>query len=250
MLHKQQKAYSTHDEINKFSKLADDWWNPDGKMKPLHQFNPARISYVQQQLTDIFNLSTHSPKPLSELRILDVGCGGGLLSESLALLGASVMGVDASENMIKVARIHAQQNALDIDYQHLDVQQVHQSGQKFDAVISFEVVEHVTDPEGFLRTCGGCVKKNGVLMVSTLNRTMKSYALAIVGAEYILKWLPKGTHDWNMFLKPSEICHMVAPDGFTPHHMTGITFNLFEQVWRLQEKNLEVNYIATFKNTN
>ncbi len=246
MLNKQQKAYSTIDEIEKFSALANEWWNPDGKMKPLHQFNPARVSYVEQQLCHIYNLDTTNAKPLSGLAILDAGCGGGLLSESLALLGASVTGIDASEQMIKIARIHAEESGLSIDYQHLDIQEVFESGQKFDAVISMEVVEHVTDPEGFLRTCGGCVKDEGMLMVSTLNRTMKSYALAIVGAEYVLKWLPKGTHDWHMFLKPSEICHMVAADGFTPHHMTGLTYHILERVWRLNEKDLEVNYIATF----
>ena len=248
MLNKQQKAYSTIDEIEKFSALAEDWWNPNGKMRPLHQFNPARISYVQHQLTRFFGLNNTTEQPLTGLKILDVGCGGGLLSESMAILGADVTGIDVNENMIKVAKIHAKQSGLNIPYQHLDIQEMHQSGQKFDAVISMEVVEHVSDPEGFLRTCGECVKDNGILMVSTLNRTVKSYALAIVGAEYVLRWLPKGTHDWHMFLKPSEICQMVSPDGFTPYDMTGVTFNLFEQVWRLNPNDLEVNYIVTLSN--
>lgn len=249
VLDKQQKAYSCHDEIEKFTALAQDWWDPNGKMRPLHQFNPVRVSYAKSQICKALELDESLKSPLSGLRILDVGCGGGLLSESMALLGASVVGVDASQSMIEVARIHAKQSDLDIEYHHQDVQEVLENGEKFDVVISMEVVEHVTDPDGFLKTCGGCVRDEGVLMVSTINRTMKSYALAIVGAEYVLKWLPKGTHDWNMFLKPSEICHMVA-DNFIPYHMGGITYHIFESTWRLQDNDLDVNYIATFVKNN
>ncbi len=234
-------------EVDKFTKLANQWWNPYGKMKPLHRFNPTRVDYIAKQICTDKGLNFEKDKPLSGISVLDVGCAGGILSESLTLLGAKVVGIDASCELIKVAKLHAKSEGLKINYLHKNVEDMAKLSQKFDAVMALEIVEHVRAPKDFLKEAAKCVKQDGTIFVSTINRTLKSYALAILGAEYILKWLPKNTHDWHKFLKPSEVCKMLGEDNFKPHNMTGITYSLFEDVWIESKNDLEVNYIINFK---
>ncbi|MGB1360672.1 MAG: bifunctional 2-polyprenyl-6-hydroxyphenol methylase/3-demethylubiquinol 3-O-methyltransferase UbiG [Alphaproteobacteria bacterium] len=242
---KQKQTFANQDEVKKFSDFAEDWWNPNGKMKPLHRFNPTRVSYIKRQICEKFNLKTDADKPLKGLKILDIGCGGGLLSESLALLGANVVGIDATEKMIEVAKLHAKQSGLKIDYRVQDVNDLAKTDEKFDVVLTLEVIEHVDNPDNFVRVCNDCVKTDGLLFVSTINRTLKAYGIAIIGAEYILRWLPKGTHEWHKFLKPSEICNML--DGLArPIDMTGVTYEPFSDSWKENKGDLDINYIITF----
>ena len=241
------KAFSDAQEVKKFSEFAQDWWNPNGKMKPLHRINPVRVDYIRDELCCAFGLDSTSKKPLAGLSILDVGCGGGLLSESLSILGASVVGIDASDKMISVATLHAKQSNVVVDYRSADVTEIASSDEKFDVVMSLEVIEHVSDPEQFAQTCAGCIKEGGHMFISTINRTMKSYALAIVGAEYVMKWLPKGTHDWHKFLKPSEIVNMVRGLSVTAVGMAGLVYNLFDDSWKMSKGDLDVNYLIHFK---
>ena len=241
------KDFSNADEVKKFTSFAEDWWNPDGKMKPLHRFNPIRVDYIVERLCKAFDRDINALKPLHGLKILDVGCGGGLLSESLALQGADVVGIDATEKMIAVATRHARENNVEVDYRFIDVQEIANTEERFDAVMALEVIEHVNEPEKFIQICSACLKKGGQLFVSTINRTLKSYAFAIVGAEYILRWLPKGTHDWNKFLKPSEIVNMLRPISILPSQMVGITYNPLEDAFKVNEKDLSINYIIHFE---
>ena len=190
-------------EIDKFSKIAEDWWNPEGKFKPLHQFNPERIKYIKDNTIKHFNL-TNKDKPFKNLNILDIGCGGGLLSEPMSRLGGNVTGIDASEKNIISAKIHAKQNNLNISY-FCNSPENFKSNKKFDLVLNMEIVEHVEDVNFFIKKSSELLKKNGLMFVATLNRTLKSYIFAIIGAEYILRWLPIGTHEWNKFLTPEEL---------------------------------------------
>jgi 2-polyprenyl-6-hydroxyphenyl methylase / 3-demethylubiquinone-9 3-methyltransferase len=233
-------------EIAKFTKMADEWWSATGKFKPLHKFNPCRISYIKSFLIDNFGLDGAALQPLKDLKILDIGCGGGLLCEPLANLGADVKGIDAGKENIEVAKIHAQKTGLKIDYQQQDVEELAKKDEKFDVVLTMEIVEHVADVEKFLIAAQNCLKPNGLMFVATLNRTAKSFVNAIVGAEYILRWLPKGTHDWKKFLKPGEIAQILQKNDLELLDLTGFSYSLLKDEWR-RGKNVDINYAMIFK---
>lgn len=234
------------EEINNFAAMADEWWDENGKFKPLHKFNPLRIGYIRDQIIEHFlDLEPEAPlplKPLKGLRLLDIGCGGGLLSEPMARLGAEVVAADASSTNINVASLHAKDSGLEIDYRHTTAEELAASGEKFDVILNMEVIEHVADLEGFAGTCCEMLKPGGLMFVATLNRTVKSYALAIVGAEYILRWLPKGTHNWKKFLRPSEVVGLLRANSLQIEKMTGASYNPLDGTWRLS-KDLDVNYM-------
>jgi len=231
-------------EIEKFSKIAAEWWNPNGKFKPLHKFNPIRIKYIKDNIIKKFNLNS-SNKPLKTINILDIGCGGGLLSEPMCRLGASVVGIDASKKNIEVAKFHAKKNKLKINYicaspEILKIQK------KFDVILSMEIVEHVEDINFFIKKSSELLKKNGLMFIATLNKTLKSYVFAIVGAEYILQWLPIGTHDWDKFIKPEDLIKISKANNLKLEKLDGMKFNLLTEQWSLSPDN-SVNYIAKFK---
>jgi len=231
-------------EIEKFSKIATEWWNPNGKFKPLHKFNPIRIKYIKDNIIKKFNLNS-SNKPLKTINILDIGCGGGLLSEPMSRLGANVVGIDASKKNIEVAKFHAKKNKLKINYicaspEILKIQK------KFDVILNMEIVEHVEDINFFIKKSSELLKKNGLMFIATLNKTLKSYMFAIVGAEYILKWLPIGTHDWNKFIKPDELIKITKINNLKLEKLDGMNFDLLTNEWNLSSNN-SVNYIAKFK---
>ena len=212
------------EEIEKFSRIAEEWWNPEGKFKPLHKFNPVRIEYIKDNILKDFSLEKKN-KPLKGIKILDVGCGGGLLSEPLCRLGAEVTGVDASEKNIKVAKIHAKKTNLKIDYFCSSPEKM-KASQKFDVILNMEIVEHVEDINLFLRSCTNLLKKNGIMFVATINKTLKSYLFAIVGAEYVLRWLPIGTHDWEKFVKPDDLTEILKKNNLTLTKLDGVKFNI------------------------
>ena len=229
------------DEIEKFSKLADEWWDINGKFKPLHMFNPIRIGYILENILTFFKIDKNKKFPLKNLKILDIGCGGGLISEPMTRLGANVTGVDASNKNINIAKLHAEKNKLDIIYlsgvpEDLDPQN------KFDVILNLEVVEHVENLDLYLESCFKVLKPGGIMFTATLNRTLTSYVKAIVGAEYILRWLPIGTHDWNKFLKPEELEKKITDLNFSTINLTGLSFNPFFKEWKRTE-DLSVNYI-------
>lgn len=229
-------------EVEKFSRIADEWWDPKGKFRPLHIMNPTRLAFITEQLAARFGRNLDEPQPLKGLRLLDIGCGGGLLSEPMARLGAQVVGVDASEKNIAVARLHAQQSALTIDYRATTAEALADAGERFDIILNTEVIEHVQDPALLINACGRMLKPGGMMIITTLNRTAKSFALAIVGAEYVLRWLPRGTHDWKRFLKPSEIARMLRAAGLDHLHSAGMTFDPIRNRWSLSD-DLSVNYL-------
>jgi 2-polyprenyl-6-hydroxyphenyl methylase/3-demethylubiquinone-9 3-methyltransferase len=229
------------DEIEKFSKLADEWWDIDGKFKPLHMFNPIRIEYILEITLKYFKIDENKKFPLKNLKILDIGCGGGLISEPMTRLGAQVTGVDASSRNINIAKEHAKKSSLDITYLN-DKPESLSSEKKFDIILNLEVVEHVEDVDLYLNSCLKLLKPKGIMFTATLNRTLTSYVKAIVGAEYILKWLPVGTHDWNKFIKPEELEKKLTDLNFSIINMTGLSFNPLFKVWK-KTKNLSVNYI-------
>ena len=231
-------------EIEKFSKLSQDWWSPEGKFKPLHLFNPARIDFIKERLIDYFKLSQNNTKPLKELKILDIGCGGGLLCEPLTRLGAKLTGIDASVNNIKVAKLHAKEMNLKINYIHCSPENFNLQ-EKFDVVLNMEVVEHVLNLDLFFKNCSRLIKKNGIMFVATINKNLKSYFFAILGAEYVLRWLPIGTHDWNKFLTPNELDILIKKEKFISDSTVGMKFNLFSQKWS-KSTDTSVNYISTF----
>ena len=226
------------EEIQKFSKLADEWWDINGKFKPLHMFNPIRIQYILETISKYFNLKT---KSLNGLKILDIGCGGGLISEPMARLGASVTGIDASEKNIKVAKFHASQNNLNINYLNKSPEQL-KDLKNFDVILNLEVVEHVENLNLYLSSCNTLIKKNGLMFTATINRTLISYLKAIIGAEYVLRWLPIGTHDWNKFIKPEELEKLLTKANFSTFDLKGLEFNPLSRKWKKTE-NLSVNYI-------
>lgn len=232
------------DEIAHFSSMAATWWDPKGPFKPLHQLNPTRIEFVRDQICQHFGRNPLDEKPLEGLRILDIGCGGGLLTEPISRLGATMTGADAAEKNIKTASVHANQMGLDIDYQHITAEELAEQGEKFDAILNMEVIEHVADIPSFLDACHKLIKPGGCMTLSTLNRTVKSWAMAIAGAEYILRWLPVGTHDWNKFLKPSELCSLANDSGFTIETLNGMVFNPLKSTWSLDPHDFSVNYLA------
>ena len=231
-------------EIDKFSKIAEDWWNPEGKFKPLHQFNPERIKYIKDNTIKHFNL-TNKDKPFKNLNILDIGCGGGLLSEPMSRLGGNVTGIDASEKNIASAKIHAKQNDLNISY-FCNSPENFNSNKKFDVVLNMEIVEHVEDVNLFIKKSSELLKKNGLMFVATLNRTLKSYIFAIVGAEYILRWLPIGTHEWNKFLTPEELTNFGQKNSLLVEKIDGMVFNPLTNRWNVSQ-DCAVNYIIKFK---
>ena len=231
-------------EIDKFSKIAEDWWNPEGKFKPLHQFNPERIKYIKDNTIKHFNL-TNKDKPFKNLNILDIGCGGGLLSEPMSRLGGNVTGIDASEKNIISAKIHAKQNSLNINY-FCNSPENFKSNKKFDLVLNMEIVEHVEDVNFFIKKSSELLKKNGLMFVATLNRTLKSYIFAIIGAEYILRWLPIGTHEWNKFLTPEELTNFGRKNSLLVEKIDGMVFNPLSNRWKVSQ-DCAVNYIIKFK---
>jgi len=231
-------------EIDKFSKIAEDWWNPEGKFKPLHQFNPERIKYIKDNTIKHFNL-TNKDKPFKNLNILDIGCGGGLLSEPMSRLGGNVTGIDASEKNIISAKIHAKQNNLNISY-FCNSPENFKTNKKFDLVLNMEIVEHVEDVNFFIKKSSELLKKNGLMFVATLNRTLKSYIFAIIGAEYILRWLPIGTHEWNKFLTPEELTNFGRKNSLLVEKIDGMVFNPLSNRWKVSQ-DCAVNYIIKFK---
>ena len=228
------------EEIQKFSNLADQWWDVKGKFRPLHMFNPIRIEYINDKIIEHFSLEKKN-NFLSDFSILDIGCGGGLISEPMARLGAKVTGIDASEKNIKVAQLHAKQNSLDIEYLNKSPEQLDQK-RKFDIILNLEIVEHVDNVRLYVESCHKLLNKNGLMFTATLNRTLTSYFKAILGAEYILRWLPIGTHDWNKFLKPEELEKYLTESKFNTIEIKGLEFNPIFQKWKRSD-NLSVNYI-------
>jgi len=239
-------AQSTVDagEIEKFQKMAAEWWNPDGIFKPLHMLNPCRLDYITSQISAEFERDLGSDAPFAGLRILDIGCGGGLLSEPMARLGAKVLGADAAERNIPVARIHAEQSGLEIDYRHTTAEALATAGEQFDAVLNMEVVEHVADPQVYLTACQQLLKPGGLMICSTINRNPKSFAMAIVGAEYVMRWLPKGTHDWSKFITPDELYELIRNGDLDPVDRKGFVFNPVTWSWRISDRDLSVNYVT------
>ena len=236
------------DELAKFTAMAEDWWNPHGQFKPLHKFNPTRLAYIRDKLCDHFDRDPHADKPLQGLRLLDIGCGGGLLSEPMARLGADVVGADASEANIKTAALHAEQQGLTIDYRAVTAEQLVVKSETFDAILNMEVIEHVADPQAFMNSCGRLMKPDAIMFLATLNRTLKAFALAIVGAEYVLRWLPRGTHEWDKFITPKELANMAENAGLEFFTSTGVSFNPLTDKWR-QSGDMSVNYMGVTRKT-
>jgi len=231
-------------EIEKFSQLAEEWWNPNGKFAPLHKFNPVRIDFVREKLVSYFKLNSDSNEPLKNIDILDIGCGGGLLSEPMKRLGANITGIDASKKNIEIAKLHAKQMNLKINYLNSTPEKL-KIKNKFDVILNMEVVEHVLDVNLFIQNCSKLIKKNGIMFVATINKNLKSYIFAILGAEYILRWLPIGTHDWDKFLTPQNLEIIANKNNFLTDDISGMKFNLFSKKW-FKSVDVSVNYISTF----
>ena len=231
-------------EIEKFSKIAEEWWNPKGKFKPLHNFNPIRIKYIKENIVNDFKIKKKE-KPLEGLSILDIGCGGGLLSEPMARLGAKVVGIDASNKNIKIAKHHLKKSKLDIKYFNSSPEK-YDATQKFNVVLNMEVVEHVEDLNIFIKQCSKFLKKSGIMFVATLNQTLKSYLFAIIGAEYILRWLPMGTHDWDKFVKPESLIDICNNNSLNFKKIDGIKFNPILDKWKISTDK-SINYITKFE---
>ena len=231
-------------EIEKFSKMAEDWWNPSGKFKPLHLFNPVRIEFIKEKLISHFKLNANISKPLKKLKILDIGCGGGLLSEPLNKLGASVTGIDPSKINIKVAKLHSKEMKLNIKYIHCSPENLNLKS-KFDVILNMEVVEHVSNINLFIQKCSKLIKKNGIMFVATINKNLKSYVFAILGAEYVLRWIQIGTPDWNKFLTPQDLEIITNKNNFMYDDTVGVKFDLLSNKWD-RSNDTSVNYISTF----
>ena len=231
-------------EIEKFSNMAAEWWDPEGKFKPLHKFNPIRIKYIKENIIKEFQLK-NKKYPLSGINVLDIGCGGGLLSEPMCRLGANVTAIDASNINIAIANLHAKKNNLKINYICSSPEKL-KTTKKFDVILNMEIVEHVEDVDFFLKSCANLLKKNGLMFVATINKTLKSYIFAIVGAEYILRWLPIGTHEWEKFVKPEELKSILIKNNLNLKKIDGMNFNILKDEWNVS-KDLSVNYIAEFK---
>ncbi|MDO5657813.1 MAG: bifunctional 2-polyprenyl-6-hydroxyphenol methylase/3-demethylubiquinol 3-O-methyltransferase UbiG [Paracoccus sp. (in: a-proteobacteria)] len=232
-------------EIAKFEAMAAEWWDPTGKFKPLHMMNPVRLGYITAQIAAEFGRDLTAPRPFEGLRILDIGCGGGLLAEPMARLGAQVMGADAAEGNIETARIHAAQSGLKIDYRATTAEALAEAGEDFDAVLAFEIIEHVAHPPEFVATCRALTRPGGLMIGSTLNRTAPSFAAAIIGAEWVMRWLPRGTHDWRRFITPDEFAAMMQSAGLEVIDRKGMVFNPVSWNWSLSDRNLAVNYAIT-----
>ncbi|MDQ2090389.1 bifunctional 2-polyprenyl-6-hydroxyphenol methylase/3-demethylubiquinol 3-O-methyltransferase UbiG [Marimonas arenosa] len=245
-----QPAESTVDpaEVAKFEAMAAEWWDPDGKFKPLHMLNPCRLDYITNQIAGEFGRELDAPGPFEGLRLLDIGCGGGLLSEPMARLGATVVGADAAPRNIPVAQVHAEQSGLEIDYRNVTAEALAAAGEKFDVVLNMEVVEHVADPLAYLTACRQLLKPGGLHICSTINRNPKSFAMAIVGAEYVMRWLPKGTHEWNKFITPDELFSLLEQAGLRPVDRKGFVFNPISWRWSVSDRDLSVNYVTASVN--
>lgn len=235
-------------EISKFEKMANEWWNPSGKFKPLHKFNPIRLSFMRSKICQHFNLDDKSLQPLTNLKILDIGCGGGLISEPFCNMGGDVLAIDASPINIEIAKTHAQKNNLKINYLASSAEDLAQTNQQFDVVLALEIIEHVSDIELFIKSCGQLVKPNGLLFIATINRTAKSLIMAKIGAEYVLRWLPIGTHQYNKFVKPSEIFSFANNHHLKLIELTGFSYNLLKDDFYLSQ-DLAVNYCAILEKT-
>ena len=230
-------------EIDKFSKMANEWWDPEGKFKPLHKFNPIRIKYIKENIINNFKLKNKF-RPLSGINILDIGCGGGLLSEPMSRMGANVTGIDASDKNIKIAKLHSKKNKLKINYLCSSPEKL-KITKKFDVILNMEIVEHVEDIDFFLKSCSKLLKKNGLMFVATINKTLKSYIFAIVGAEYVLRWLPIGTHEWEKFVKPEDLKKILMKYDLSLNKLEVMNFNIIKDEWSIS-RDLSVNYIAKF----
>jgi 2-polyprenyl-6-hydroxyphenyl methylase/3-demethylubiquinone-9 3-methyltransferase len=230
-------------EIEKFSRLAAEWWDPAGKFAVLHKFNPLRLAYIREQVTARFSRDPFASRPYEGLHFLDIGCGGGLLSEPVARLGGRMTAVDPSEENIRMASVHAQEHALDIDYRVATAEQIASEDKLFDVILNMEVVEHVRQPADFLHTCASVLRPGGLMFVATLNRTLKSFALAIIGAEYILGWLPRGTHHWESFITPDELDAFLKSAGLRPIETLGVVYNPFNATWQ-RSRDTDVNYMT------
>lgn len=230
-------------EVARFSAMAAEWWDPKGKFRPLHKFNPTRLTYIREQAARHFGLDPKSVRPFEGLRFLDIGCGGGLLSEPMARLGAAMVSADASAENIKTASVHANEEGLDIDYRCTTAEDLAAAGETFDVILNMEVIEHVADPMRFLADCAGMLKPGGLMFIATLNRTLKAHALAIVGAEYVLGWLPRGTHDWKKFITTREMELGIADAGLTLKELRGVSYNPLTDKWSLSG-DTDVNYMA------
>jgi 2-polyprenyl-6-hydroxyphenyl methylase/3-demethylubiquinone-9 3-methyltransferase len=241
-----QVSQSTVDlaEVSKFEAMAAEWWDPNGKFKPLHMLNPCRLDYITQQIAGEFGRDLTAKAPFAGLRILDIGCGGGLLSEPMARLGADVVGADAAAGNIPVAQVHAEQSGLTIDYRNTTAESLAEAGEQFDAVLNMEVVEHVADPLAYLTACHDLLRPGGLHICSTINRNPKSFAVAIVGAEVVMRWLPRGTHDWRKFITPDELFDLLSRAGLTPVDRKGFVFNPITWSWSLSDRDLSVNYVT------
>jgi 2-polyprenyl-6-hydroxyphenyl methylase / 3-demethylubiquinone-9 3-methyltransferase len=232
-------------EVAKFEAMAAEWWDPNGKFKPLHMLNPCRLDYITAQIAAEFDRNLKGPLPFQGLRILDIGCGGGLLSEPMARLGATVIGADAAPRNIPVAQVHAEQSGLSIDYRHTTAEDMAAAGETFDVVLNMEVVEHVASPISYLTACHALLRPGGLMVCSTLNRNSKSYVMAIIGAEWVMRWLPKGTHDWAKFITPDELYTLLREAGFDPVDRKGMVFNPIGWSWSLSARDLSCNYVTT-----
>ncbi|MGH6931407.1 MAG: bifunctional 2-polyprenyl-6-hydroxyphenol methylase/3-demethylubiquinol 3-O-methyltransferase UbiG [Dongiaceae bacterium] len=239
----QASASIDPDEVAKFTAMAEAWWDPHGKFRPLHKLNPTRLAFIRDRVAERQGRDPLGDRPLAGLRLLDIGCGGGLLAEPMARLGAMVTGVDASDRNIAIARRHAEQSELKIDYRAGSAEELAESGARFDVILNMEVIEHVADRDGFLGACCRLLDEPGMMFVATLNRTAKAYALAIIGAEYVLGWLPRGTHDWNKFVRPSELAAGLRRHGVAITELTGVGYSPLADKWSLS-RDLEVNYMA------
>jgi 2-polyprenyl-6-hydroxyphenyl methylase/3-demethylubiquinone-9 3-methyltransferase len=230
-------------EVERFSALAAEWWDPNGKFRPLHKFNPVRLAYIRDQVAARFGRDPREARPFEGLRFLDIGCGGGLLCEPMARLGAEVVGADASATNIEVAKLHAAESGVTVDYRATTAEDLADAGEKFDVILNMEVVEHVSDIDLFIRKCGEMVEPGGIMFVATINRTLKALGLAIVGAEYVLRWLPRGTHQFGKLVRPDELEKALAGAGLAVVDRTGVVYNLLSDRWQ-QSRDMDVNYMV------